>query len=66
MYMLLLQLEKIIGKLKVEKYGSRILQEIKSYESKPDAVESLDDEQGTSKKLRSRKAVVIESSEDEG
>ncbi|XP_031119256.1 mediator of RNA polymerase II transcription subunit 34 isoform X6 [Ipomoea triloba] len=61
------ELEKIIGKLKVEKYGSRILQEIKSYESKPEAVESVDGEQGASKKLKSGKKalVVIESSEEE-
>ncbi|XP_059663039.1 ATP-dependent DNA helicase Q-like 2 isoform X2 [Cornus florida] len=65
------QLESIIGKLKTEKYGSRILEEIGSYESKcPPENEFLDEGQGSgnrvAKRLKTKKAtVVIESSEDE-
>ncbi|KAI3692271.1 hypothetical protein L6452_32085 [Arctium lappa] len=68
------QLEKIIGKLKTQKYGDRILEVIGKHES--------DDEQGhrdsssdkerqtsvnksTAKRSRNKKVVLIESSEDE-
>ncbi|CAH9128050.1 unnamed protein product [Cuscuta epithymum] len=59
------ELERIIGKLKAEKYGGRILQEVKSNESKPEseAVESVD---GAAKRMKTRKScVVIESSDDD-
>uniref|UniRef100_A0A5B6YTR0 ATP-dependent DNA helicase n=2 Tax=Davidia involucrata TaxID=16924 RepID=A0A5B6YTR0_DAVIN len=65
------QLEKIIGKLKTEKYGSRILEEIENYESEhPPDNDFLDEGQGSgnraAKRLRTKKAVVVvESSEDE-
>ena len=54
-----LQLEKIIGKLKTEKYGSRILEEITTYQS--------DEEQNrAAKRPKAKKGlVVIESSEEE-
>lgn len=66
-----LQLEKIIGKLKAEKYGQQILNEIINYESN----DQIDDSSGGGredstgpavKKLKTKKAVVVlESSEDE-
>ncbi|KAL3361569.1 hypothetical protein AABB24_014436 [Solanum stoloniferum] len=62
------ELEKIIGKLKTEKYGSRILEEIANYESDPqkDADGSKETKGNTVKKLKTKKAlVVLESSEDE-
>ncbi|KAK6782743.1 hypothetical protein RDI58_020539 [Solanum bulbocastanum] len=62
------ELEKIIGKLKTEKYGGRILEEIASYESDPqkDADGSKETEGNTVKKLKTKKAfVVLESSDDE-
>ncbi|XP_019423624.1 PREDICTED: mediator of RNA polymerase II transcription subunit 34 isoform X2 [Lupinus angustifolius] len=59
------QLEKVIGKLKTEKYGSRILEQIEKY-----ADFKQSDEQGTdgraSKRLKTKKnLVLIDSSEDE-
>ncbi|KAL6965389.1 DNA helicase [Sarracenia purpurea var. burkii] len=65
------QLEKIIGKLKTEKYGSRILEVIGSYESENPHHKDLVDEEAESskrstKRLKTQKAlVVIESSEEE-
>lgn len=62
------ELEKIIGKLKTEKYGSRILEEIASYKSDPqqDADGSKESKGNAVKKLKTKKAlVVLESSEDE-
>ncbi|QHO40161.1 Mediator of RNA polymerase II transcription subunit [Arachis hypogaea] len=59
------QLEKVIGKLKTEKYGSRILEQIEKYSDfKPDDQQ----ESGASAAKRSRtkkNLVLIESSEDE-
>ncbi|XP_016201261.1 mediator of RNA polymerase II transcription subunit 34 [Arachis ipaensis] len=59
------QLEKVIGKLKTEKYGSRILEQIEKYSDfKPDDQQ----ESGASVAKRSRtkkNLVLIESSEDE-
>lgn len=64
-----MQLEKIIGKLKTEKYGGRILEEIASYESDPqknNADGSKETKGNTVKKLKTKKTlVVLESSEDE-
>ncbi|PHU05104.1 hypothetical protein BC332_25926 [Capsicum chinense] len=53
-YNMLMKLEKIIGKLKIEKYGSRIDEEIASYESdlQQDAKERKEQKP---KLLRSRK-----------
>ncbi|OIV92939.1 hypothetical protein TanjilG_20601 [Lupinus angustifolius] len=61
----LIELEKVIGKLKTEKYGSRILEQIEKY-----ADFKQSDEQGTdgraSKRLKTKKnLVLIDSSEDE-
>ncbi|CAK7355948.1 unnamed protein product [Dovyalis caffra] len=64
-------LEKIIGKLKTEKYGSRILDEIKKYTpSEPPDNSTLNQEEGSenraSKRLKTNKGlVVIESSDEE-
>lgn len=62
-----MQLEKIIGKLKTEKYGSRILEEIASYKSDPQQDADGKESKGNAvKKLKTKKAlVVLESSEDE-
>ncbi|PIN04384.1 ATP-dependent DNA helicase [Handroanthus impetiginosus] len=66
------ELEKIIGKLKAEKYGPKILEEINNYESNDQMGHNLlgggqDGSTGRPvKKLKSKNAlVVIESSEDE-
>ncbi|GAV89709.1 DEAD domain-containing protein/Helicase_C domain-containing protein/HRDC domain-containing protein/RQC domain-containing protein [Cephalotus follicularis] len=65
------ELERMIGKLKAEKYGSRILEEINKYadSGQPgDAAlnENQDCDSRFRKKLKTKKAlVVIESSEDE-
>ncbi|PSS11760.1 Mediator of RNA polymerase II transcription subunit like [Actinidia chinensis var. chinensis] len=65
------QLEKIIGKLKTEKYGSRILEEIENYVSQNPPDSDLVDEgqesgSRTTKRPKTEKArVVIESSEEE-
>ncbi|KAK1367675.1 ATP-dependent DNA helicase [Heracleum sosnowskyi] len=68
------ELENIIGKLKSEKYGSKILEEIKRYESENQKLDHSADyspekeqERSHAKKLKSAKnLVVVESSEDEG
>ncbi|XP_047342370.1 ATP-dependent DNA helicase Q-like 2 [Impatiens glandulifera] len=67
------QLEKIIGKLKTDKYGSRILEEIEKNESDPPPESSLaceGDKDGgrkrPAKRLKTKKTVVVvESSEDD-
>ena len=64
-FCLCVQLEKVIGKLKTEKYGSRILEQIERYSDFKPA-----DEQGTgasaAKRSKTKKnLVLIESSEDE-
>ncbi|GFP81573.1 mediator of RNA polymerase ii transcription subunit 34 [Phtheirospermum japonicum] len=66
------KLEKIIGKLKSEKYGSRILEEINKYEANSPIDDYLsggeqdDNACRASKRLKTKKtAIVIESSEDE-
>lgn len=67
----LLQVEKIIGKLKAQKYGSKILEEIENYELQHPLPSDLVDEGqdgGNRSKKRSKTKnapVVIESSEDE-
>jgi len=65
-----LQLEKIIGKLKTEKYGSKILDEIKKYTgSEPPDNGMLNEEEGSgnraSKRLKTRKGIVVIESSDE-
>ncbi|XP_071737344.1 ATP-dependent DNA helicase Q-like 2 isoform X2 [Rutidosis leptorrhynchoides] len=65
------QLEKIIGKLKTQKYGDRILEEIGQHEPNEEQVnDSSDTERETTlnksaKRSRNKKVVVIESSGDE-
>lgn len=64
------ELEKIIGKLKTEKYGSKILDEIKKYTgSEPPDNGMLNEEEGggnrASKRLKTRKGVVVIESSDE-
>ncbi|XP_052209563.1 ATP-dependent DNA helicase Q-like 2 isoform X2 [Diospyros lotus] len=65
------QLEKIIGNVKVQKYGSRILEEIKNYESmQPCDNDLVDDGQDpgnrAAKRQKTKKTLlVIESSEEE-
>ncbi|XP_057799121.1 ATP-dependent DNA helicase Q-like 2 isoform X1 [Salvia miltiorrhiza] len=54
------ELEKMIGKVKAEKYGEKILDEIKCYEPKNEI-----DEEEPSLRKNKRALVVIESSEDE-
>ncbi|KAI9397943.1 hypothetical protein POPTR_003G104300v4 [Populus trichocarpa] len=64
------ELEKIIGKLKTEKYGSKILDEIKKYTSSelPDNG-MLNEEEGSrnraSKRLKTKKGIVVIESSDE-
>lgn len=66
-----MQLQNIIGKLKTEKYGDRILEEVKNYGiTEPAKDDVLNEEHGTElrpkKKLKTKKEVVhIESSDDE-
>lgn len=66
-----LQLEKIIGKLKADKYGKKILDAIDNYEPKHQMDDDFSDEgQGTAgraaKKSRTKKGlVVIDTSGDE-
>jgi ATP-dependent DNA helicase Q1 len=62
-------LEKIIGKLKTERYGSRILEQVEKY-SNSVQTDKLNEEQGSqnraTKRQKSKKALVlIESSDDE-
>ncbi|KAL0393820.1 UNVERIFIED_CONTAM: ATP-dependent DNA helicase Q-like 2 [Sesamum latifolium] len=66
------ELEKIIGKLKAEKYGPKILEEINNYESNSSQMDDdfsgggQDSEGRAVKKLKTKKSVVvIESSGDE-
>ncbi|KAI4327946.1 hypothetical protein L6164_020350 [Bauhinia variegata] len=62
------QLEKIIGKLKTEKYGNRILEHVEKYSDfkPPDDTNEQRTDGRAAKKSRTKKAlVVIESSEDE-
>ncbi|BBH02719.1 RECQ helicase L2 [Prunus dulcis] len=62
-------LENIIGKLKAEKYGSRILEQVNTYANSTqpeDAKEDQDIENRASKRLKSKKhLVLVESSDDE-
>lgn len=65
----LLQLEKIIGKLKTEKYGSSILEQVVKYSNSMQDDE-LDEEQESqnraTKRRKTKKALVlVESSDDE-
>ncbi|KAM7490721.1 hypothetical protein LguiA_033642 [Lonicera macranthoides] len=60
------ELEKIIGKLKTEKYGSRILEEITNYQSDENECKSDEEQNRGAKRQKARNGlVVIESSEEE-
>ncbi|XP_071917310.1 ATP-dependent DNA helicase Q-like 2 isoform X6 [Coffea arabica] len=61
------QLEKVIGKLKTQKYGVRILEEIENFESNNQSNNILESQiSRASKKMKSTKTpVIIESSGDE-
>lgn len=55
-------MEKMIGKVKAEKYGRKILDEIENYESKNEIDEQPS---GGAVKKNKKALVLIESSEDE-
>ncbi|CAN1779614.1 ATP-dependent DNA helicase Q-like 2 [Linum perenne] len=66
------ELEKIIGKLKAEKYGDRILEEVRKYAGSEEEPESstLKDEESSDKRASKRRktrknVVVVDSEEDE-
>lgn len=65
-------MEKIIGKLKTERYGDRILEEVKNYgsseQARDDEMLREEEEKGNRpwKKVKTKKDVVlVESSDDE-
>lgn len=59
------QLEKVIGKLKTEKYGNRILQQIEKY-SDSELTDKQETDGRAAKRSKTKKnLVLIESSEDE-
>lgn len=65
---MLSQLEKVIGKLKTEKYGDRILAQIQKYSDfkPPDERDEQDSDGRAAKRSKTNKNVVlVESSEDE-
>ncbi|KAM5573739.1 ATP-dependent DNA helicase Q-like 2 [Rosa sericea] len=61
------QLEKIIGKVKTEKYGSRILEQVSMYADAKQPVEDKEQEieNRSSKRLKNTEPLLIESSDDE-
>ncbi|XP_062028177.1 ATP-dependent DNA helicase Q-like 2 isoform X1 [Rosa rugosa] len=62
------QLEKIIGKVKTEKYGSRILEQVSMYAEAKQPVEDKEEqetENRSSKRLKNTEPLLIESSDDE-
>ncbi|KAL6180911.1 hypothetical protein ACLB2K_047569 [Fragaria x ananassa] len=62
------QLEKIIGKVKTEKYGSRILEQVSMYADAKQPVEDKEEqetERRSSKRLKNTEPLLIESSDDE-
>lgn len=68
-----LQLEKIIGKLKTEKYGGRILEEVKQYSNAENPNNEVLNEEESSeirpprKKLKkaNKQVIMVDSSNDE-
>lgn len=59
-------MEKIIGRLKAEKYGDRILEQIVKYADLDESKEDHGSESRPSKRLKTKKALVlIESSDDD-
>lgn len=73
MFLAYLQLENVIGKLKTQKYGDKILEVIGKHENDEEqgnGNDSSDEEQEKSanrnaKRSRNKKVLVIDSSEDE-
>lgn len=61
------QLEKIIGKVKTEKYGSKILEQVRMYADAKQPVEDNEQEieNRSSKRLKNTEPLLIESSDDE-
>ncbi|XP_057448782.1 ATP-dependent DNA helicase Q-like 2 [Lotus japonicus] len=62
---LLEQLEKVIGKLKTEKYGKRILEQIEKYSDFKPTDEQVTDGRAAKRSKTKKNLVVIDSSEDE-
>jgi len=61
----LVQLEKVIGKLKTEKYGNKILEQIVKYSDFEPTDEQLNDGRAAKRSKTKKNLVLIESSEDE-
>ncbi|KOM45436.1 hypothetical protein LR48_Vigan06g074200 [Vigna angularis] len=59
------QLEKVIGKLKTEKYGSRILKQIKKYSDSEPADKQETDGRAAKRSKTKKNLVLIDSNEDE-
>lgn len=60
-----MQLEKVIGKLKTEKYGKRILEQIEKYSDFKPTDEQVTDGRAAKRSKTKKNLVVIDSSEDE-
>jgi ATP-dependent DNA helicase Q1 len=60
-----LQLEKLIGKVKTEKYGAQIIQVIQQYATSDDDPEELNLNEEVKPRKKGKAVVVVESSEDE-
>jgi ATP-dependent DNA helicase Q1 len=60
-----LQLEKLIGKVKTEKYGAQIIQVIQQYATSDDDLEELNLNEEVKPRKKGKAVVVVESSEDE-
>lgn len=61
----LLQLEKVIGKLKTEKYGNKILEQIVNYSDFKPTDEQVSDGRAAKRSKTKKNVVLIETSEDE-
>ncbi|XP_020236207.1 mediator of RNA polymerase II transcription subunit 34 [Cajanus cajan] len=59
------QLEKVIGKLKTEKYGHRIIEQIEKYSNFKPADKQVTDGRAAKRSKTKKNLVLIESSEDE-
>lgn len=61
----LVQLEKVIGKLKTEKYGNKILEQIVKYSDFKPTDEQVSDGRAAKRSKTKKNLVLIESSGDE-
>lgn len=61
----LVQLEKVIGKLKTKKYGNKILEQIVKYSDVKPSDEQVTDGKAAKRSKTKKTPVLIESSEDE-